>query len=80
VQSSLVGDTGLGFSMEGGGRVFVPNALLGHKNGVAAKTSGRHEPDIVCVPLNLDKLDEITDPYNSSLNQDFMQKYVDRLY
>ena len=80
VQSSLVGETGLGFSLEGGGRIFAPNELLRGKNGVAAKTSGRHESDIAYLPLNLDKLDEIRNPYTQDINKEFMRKNIDRLY
>ena len=80
VQSSLVGETGLGFTLEGGGRIFAPNELLRHKNGVMAKTSGRHEPDIACISLDLDRLDAIRNPYTQDKNPDFLQKYIDRLY
>lgn len=80
VQSSLVGETGLGFSLEGGGRIFAPNELLRHKNGVVAKTSGRHEPDIICISLDLDRLDAIGNPYTQDKNREFMQQYIDRLY
>lgn len=80
VQSSLVGETGLGVSLEGGGRIFAPNDLLKNKNGVAAKTSGRSEPDVVSLFLNLDKLDEIQNAYTQDTNPEFMQKYIDRLY
>lgn len=80
VQSCLVGETGLGFSFEGGGRIYAPNELLRHKNGVAAKSSGRHEPDMACMALDLDRLDEIRNPYTQDRNPDFLQRYVDRLY
>ena len=80
VMSSLVGETGLGFSLEGGGRIFAPNELLRHKNGVAIKTSGRHEPEIAYLLLNLDKLDDIRNPYTQDINKEFMAKNIDRLY
>jgi predicted amidohydrolase len=80
VQSSLVGETGLGFTLEGGGRIFAPNELLRHKNGVIAKTLGRHQPDIACISLDLDRLDAIRNPYTQDKNPQFMQKYIDRLY
>jgi len=78
--SSLVGETGLGFSVEGGGRIYAPNEILRHKNGVAAKTKGRHEPEAAHLLLNLDKLDEIRNPYTESQNKEFMEKNIDRLY
>jgi len=78
--SSLVGEAGLGFSVEGGGRIFAPNEFLRHKNGVAAKTLGRHEPDIAHLFLNLDKLEDISNPYTQDQNPEFMEKNIDRLY
>ena len=78
--SSLVGETGLGFSVEGGARIFAPNELLRHKNGVAAKTMGRHEPDIAHISLNLDKLEDIRNPYTGDSNREFMDKNIDKLY
>jgi len=80
VLSSLVGETGLDFSLEGGARIFAPNELLRHKNGVAAKTSGRHEPDLACLALNLYKLEDIRNPYTQDVNRDFLTKNIDRLY
>ncbi len=79
-QSTLVGDTGLGFSLEGGGRIYAPNGLLRHKNGVAAKTSGRREPDVAALTLNLERLGEVNDPYTHDRNPGFMQRFIDRLY
>jgi len=79
-QSTLVGETGMGFSLEGGGRIYAPNELLRNKNGVAAKTAGRHESDIAYLALNLDKLDEIHNPYTQDVNAEFMSKNIDRLY
>ena len=78
--SSLVGETGLGFSLEGGGRIFAPNELLRSKNGVAAKTLGRHQPETAFLFLNLDKLDGIRNPYTQDTNKEFMNKNVDKLY
>ncbi|MDR2909421.1 MAG: hypothetical protein LBU86_06030 [Oscillospiraceae bacterium] len=80
VASSLVGETTLGFSLEGGGRIFAPNELLKHKNGVAGKTSGYHQPDLACMSLDLDRLLKIKNPYSSDTNTDFLQKNIDRLY
>jgi len=78
--SSLVGEINLGFTLEGGGRIFAPNELLRQKNGVAAKTSSRHEPEVTHLFLNLDKLDEIRNPYTEDQSKEFMEKHVDKLY
>lgn len=80
VQSALVGDPGLGFSMEGGCAIFAPNEMVKRKNGIVARASGGFEPDVVCAPLNLDRLELIQNPYHYDKNRDFMHKYVDRLY
>jgi len=80
VLSSLVGESRLGFSLEGGGRIFAPNELLRTKNGVAAKTTGHHQPDLAHVFLNLDKLDDIRNPYTHDRNKEFMEMNVDKLY
>ena len=80
VLSSMVGETGLGFSLEGGGRLFAPNEFLIHKNGVAAKTSGRHSPDVASLLFNLDRLDDIENPYTQDINEEFMLKNIERLY
>ncbi len=80
VQSTLVGDTGFGMTLEGGTAVFAPNEMVKHKNGVISKCGGRYEPDIVGAHLNLDRLTTIKNPYTQDINRDFMHKYVDRLY
>ena len=80
VLSTLVGETGLGFSFEGGGRLYAPNELLRYKNGVAAKTSGGHGPDVACLSLGLSKLDDIRNPYTQDVNFEFLRKNIDRLY
>lgn len=79
VQSVLVGDSGIGFTLEGSGCVFSPNEMLMRKNGVTAQTSGRLEPDIICARLNLDKLEDGS-PRTSDKNPELMKKYIDRLY
>lgn len=80
VQSTLVGDAGLGVSLESGCNIYAPNEMVKQKNGVIARASGAYEPDLVCVPLDLDKLDLIANPYTVDKNRDFMHRYVDRLY
>jgi len=78
--SSLVGDSGLGFSLEGGGRIFAPNELLRHKNGLAAKTSGLHQPDVAYLSLNLDRLEGIQNPYTQGENKAFMAANADKIF
>lgn len=78
-QSTLVGDTSLGFTANGAGRIFVPNAFLARKNGVLLETSGRQDPDIICARLNLDRLEEGC-PYTRDKNPEMLEKYIDRLY
>ena len=80
VQSALVGDSGLGFSLEGGCAIFAPNELLKQKNGVLVKAGGRFYPDIASATLNLDRLSRIQNPYTQDKNVEFMDKYADRLY
>lgn len=80
VQSMMVGDTGLGFQLEGEGCVFAPNELLMRKNGVMAQTSGRFEPDIVCTKISYDRLEDTGSPYTQDKNPEFMAKYIDYLY
>ena len=80
VQSCLVGDTGLGFTVEGGCAVYAPNEMVKLKNGVVSKAGGSPGPDIICVPLNLDRLDQLRCPYTQDRNRDLMHKYIDRLY
>ena len=78
--SSLVGESGLGFSLEGGGRIFAPNELLRHKNGVAAKTNGLHQPDVAYLSLNLDRLEQIENPYTHGANKGFMAANYDKIF
>lgn len=80
VQSMLVGDTGLGFQIEGSGCVFSPNELLMRKNGVLAQTSGRLEPDIVCAKISYDRLEDTGSPYTQDKNPEFLAKYINYLY
>ena len=80
VQSCLAGDTGLGFTVEGGCAVYAPNEMVKLKNGVVSKAGGGPGPDIICVPLNLDRLDQLRCPYTQDRNRDLMHKYIDRLY
>jgi predicted amidohydrolase len=80
VRSVLVGDTGLGFTVEGSGCVFAPNELLMRKNGLVTQTTGRYEPDVVCAKLDYDKIDAVQSPYTADQNPEFMRKYIDRLY
>jgi len=79
VQSVLVGDTGLGFTLKGAGRAFSPNAFLTRKNGVLLETPGMAQPDIACARLNLDRLEERV-PYIDDQNHELMKKHIDRLY
>jgi predicted amidohydrolase len=79
-QSVLVGDTGLGFTVEGSGCLFAPNELLMRKNGLMAQTTGRYEPDVACAKLDYDALDLSASPYTQDKNPEFMRKYLDRLY
>ncbi len=80
VISTMVGDTGLGFTVEGSGCVFGPNELLMRKNGLMAQTTSRYEPDVTCAKLDYDKLDSLESPYTGDKNPEFMRKYLDRLY
>lgn len=80
VQSMLVGDTGLGFQVEGTGCVFSPNELLMRKNGVMAQTSGRFEPDIICAKISYDRLEDTGSPYTYDKNSELLSKYISYLY
>lgn len=80
VQSMLVGDTGLGFQVNGAGCVFSPNELLTRKNGVIAQTSGRYEPDVVCARISYDRLEDTGSPYTQDKNPEFLARYIDYLY
>lgn len=80
VESTMVGDSGLGFPTEGSGCIFSPNGMLMRKNGVLAQTSGRYEPDIVAAKLDFDKLDITGSPLTQDKNPELLRKYIDRLY
>jgi predicted amidohydrolase len=80
VQSVLVGDSGLGFPLEGPCAIYAPNDMVRNKNGILEQGSGRFAPDILCRRLNFDRLRDITNPYTADKNPTFMDKYVDRLY
>lgn len=80
IQSVAVGDTGLGFALEGPCAIYAPNEIVRNKNGILEQGSGRFSPDILCRKLNVDKLADIHNPYTLDRNPDFMDKYVDRLY
>jgi len=80
VQSVAVGDTGLGFALQGPCAIYAPNEIVRSKNGILEQSSGRYAPDILFRRLNLDKLAEIKNPYTLDKNSAFLDKYVDRLY
>ncbi|MDR2931542.1 MAG: hypothetical protein LBV27_00380 [Oscillospiraceae bacterium] len=80
VQSVMVGDSELGFVMEGPSCIYAPNEMIRAKNGVLEKSSGRYAPDILCRRLNLDRLETLSNPYTKDVNTAFMERYVDRLY
>jgi len=80
VRSAAVGDTGLGFPLQGPCAIYAPNEIVRGKNGILEQSSGRYAPDILYRRLNLDKLSEIKSPYTSDKNSAFLDKYVDRLY
>jgi len=80
VQSVAVGDTGLGFPLQGPCAIYAPNEIVRGKNGILEQSSGRYAPDIICRRLNLDKLSEIKNPYMLDKNTSFLDKYMDRLY
>jgi predicted amidohydrolase len=80
VQSVLVGDSGLGFPLEGPCAIYAPNDMVRNKNGILEQGSGRFAPDILCRRLNLERLRDIINPYTADRNAAFMDKYVDRLY
>ncbi|MDL2233618.1 hypothetical protein LJC63_08605, partial [Ruminococcaceae bacterium OttesenSCG-928-L11] len=48
IQSVLVGDSGLGFTLEGPSCIFAPNEVVRSKNGILEQTSGRFSPDVLC--------------------------------
>lgn len=79
-QSMLVGDTGLGFRVDGAGCVFSPNELLTRKNGVIARTGGRLEPDLECAKISYDRLEEIGSSYIRDKNPEFLSRHIDYLY
>jgi hypothetical protein len=80
IQSVLVGDSGLGFKLEGSCCVFAPNEYVRSKNGILEQGANRKAADVVCRRLNLDKLAELKNPYRADKNPEFLDKYVDRLY
>jgi predicted amidohydrolase len=82
VRSALVGDTGLGVRLEAPCAVFVPNELLRTKgkNGLLAQSSGRDEPDILSVKLDMDVIANIRNPYMHDRNRDLLDQNIDRLY
>jgi len=80
VQSTLCGDTGLGFSVEGGCAIFAPNELIRKKNGVVMRAGGGFSPEVVCASLSGDRLERIYNLYTQDKNPALMEAYVDRLY
>jgi predicted amidohydrolase len=80
VQSVLVGDSGLGFPLEGPCAIYAPNDMVRNKNGILEQGKGRFAPDILCRRLNFDRIRDISNPYTADKNPTFMDKYVDRLY
>lgn len=80
VQSIPIGDTGLGFAAEGYCCIFGPVELTRSRNGTVARSSGRLEPDILCVTLSLERLAQAHNPYRQGCNKTFLKRYIDRLY
>ena len=80
VQSVLVGDSSLGFLLEGPCCIMAPGALAAAKNGTQDQGAGRMAREVLCVRLNLDKLAAINNPYAGDKNHSFLEKYIDRLY
>jgi len=82
VQSTLVGDTGIGTVLEAPCAFFGPNELLRTrmKNGLMEQSSGKNEPEVLCVTLDLDVIENIRNPYLHDHNPDFIKNHIDRLY
>ena len=82
VQSTMVGDTGIGAVLETPCAVFGPNELLRTrmKNGLIEQSSGRNEPDVLCIKLDLDVIENIRNSYLHDKNPDLLNRYIDRLY
>jgi len=79
VQSPLVGDLGMGFSLGGPACVYAPYSLLRNKSGIVEQTDSLPMPELACARLNLDRLERLQNPYTDDVNPDLMPKYVDYL-
>ena len=82
VQCTMVGDSNLGANLEAPCAFFGPNELLRTrvKNGLIEQSSGRDEPAVLCVKLDLDVVENIRNPYLHDKNPDLLNRYMDRLY
>ena len=81
VQCTMVGDTGLGISMNAPCAVYAPNELVRTrvKNGLLSQSSGESEPEILSVTLDLEVIESIKNPYWNDKNPKLLGKYLDRL-
>ena len=79
VQSTLIGDTGMGFALEGPATIFAPSELM-RSGGVLAQTSGRFEAEVLSMRLDLDKLATVQNAYIQDINPALMKRHIDRLF
>ncbi|WRS27754.1 nitrilase-related carbon-nitrogen hydrolase [Oscillospiraceae bacterium MB08-C2-2] len=79
IQSSMTGDTGLGFSLNGDTRIYSPNELLKVKNGTIAKALSAGEGEIISARLDLEALSCLRNPYTQDRNRVLERKYLGKL-
>jgi len=81
VQCTMVGDTGLGISMDAPCAVYAPNKLVRApvKNGLLLQSSGHTVAEILSATLDLEAISNIQNPYLHDKNPALLDKYIDRL-
>lgn len=82
IQSTLIGKTPFGFSLDGPSGVFAPLrfSLPNAKNGMYIRTIKQNQTQLITARISENALDTVEDDLTEDKNPEFIKKYINSLY